>query len=58
MKSAQFKNTNMTKYYILTQPTRVSDLAMDDIEGDDYSWRDKARKLQIRRWRKIKHQLT
>lgn len=59
MKSAPPKDTSMTKYYILTQPTRLSDLSFDELDdGDDKSWRDKARKLQVRRWRKIKHQLA
>jgi len=55
----QLRDTNMTKYYILTQPTRLSDLTLDDYDEDEaFGWRDKARKLQARRWRKIKHQLA
>jgi len=59
MKSSNHQDTNLTKYYILTQPTRLSDLTLDDLdEEDDLVWRDKARRLQARRWRKIKHQLA
>lgn len=59
MKSSNHQDTNMTKYYILTQPTRLSDLAIEDMDDDDhFGWRDKSRKLQARRWRKIKHQLA
>lgn len=59
MKSSHISNTNIKKYYILTQPARLSDLTLDELEDDDsYAWRDKARKLQTRRWRKLKHQLA
>lgn len=58
MRNVQMRETNMTKYYILSQPTRLSDLTLDDIDDDGSGWRDKARKLQARRWRKIKHQLA
>lgn len=54
----QHQDTNIRNYYILTRPTRLSDMSFDDWDGDqDDSWRDKARQLQARRWRKIKHQL-
>jgi hypothetical protein len=57
---------NMKKLYIVTRPTRRTDLELDDDidpvgtgDGDDNAdWRDKARRLQLRRWRKIKHQLV
>lgn len=59
MKSSYHSNTNASKYYILTQPTKLSDLTLDDLEDDDdFAWRDKARKLQTRRWRKLKNQLA
>jgi len=47
---------NMTKFYIVKNPTRVTDLD-DELFDDGVDWREKARKLQARRWRKIKHQL-
>jgi hypothetical protein len=50
---------SFSKYYIVTQPSKLSDLSLDELEGDDVSgWRDKSRQLQARRWRKIKHQLA
>lgn len=59
MKSSHHQDTSIKKYYILTQPTRLSDLALEDLDdGDNFGWREKARKLQARRWRKIKHQLA
>lgn len=58
MKGSYQKDTDVKKYYILTQPTRLSELTVDELEGDsNYAWRDKARKLQTRRWRRLKHQL-
>jgi len=59
MKSPRIKDINVKKYYILTQPSRLSDLSIDEFDdADDDAWRDKARRLQARRWRKIKHQLA
>ncbi|HEU5004758.1 MAG TPA: hypothetical protein VFT49_01590 [Candidatus Saccharimonadales bacterium] len=57
MKSARTSDTNIK--YILTQPARLSNITLDELEDDDnYAWREKARKLQARRWRRIKHQLA
>lgn len=52
------EDLNIKKYYILTRPTQVTNLSLDDLEDEDYSWKVKARRLQARRWRKIKHQLA
>jgi len=51
---------NVKKYYILTRPAKLSDLAIDDIDDSysEYGWREKSRQLQARRWRKIRHQLV
>lgn len=46
---------DVTKYYIIQHPTRLSALA-DDLE--DYSWRNQSRQLQARRWRKLRHQIS
>jgi hypothetical protein len=52
-------NNGMNKYYILTRPSKLSDLTLDELEDDDVSgWREKSKQLQARRWRKIKHQLV
>ena len=46
--------------YILTRPTRLSDMSLDEIESanEDLGWREKSRQLQARRWRKIRHQVA
>ncbi|HLB66498.1 MAG TPA: hypothetical protein VJJ78_02815 [Candidatus Saccharimonadales bacterium] len=54
--------SNMPKY-IFTKPFKVSDFNFEDLESYDDSlvgsmWQEKARRLQARRWRKIKHQLV
>jgi hypothetical protein len=56
--SSPHKDNSMSKFYILTRPSKLSDLSLDELDGDDTSgWRDKSRQLQARRWRKLKHQL-
>ena len=53
------KDVNMKKYYIVTRPTRLSDLTFDELEAETSAhWREKARQLQARRWRRIKQQLA
>lgn len=53
------KDNNIKKYYILTRPSKLSDLTLDELEDDDIAgWREKSRQLQARRWRKIRHQLA
>lgn len=53
------KDTTLSKYYILTRPSKLSDISFDELEDDDLSgWRDKSKQLQARRWRKLKHQLA
>jgi hypothetical protein len=53
------KDINMKKFYILSRPSKLSDLSLDEIENDDGAdWREKSRQLQARRWRKIRHQLA
>lgn len=54
-----FNDNNVKKYYILTRPTKLSDMSFDQFEDDDVSgWREKSKQLQARRWRKIRHQLV
>lgn len=52
------KDVNMKKYYIVTRPTRLSDLTFDELEDESSHWREKARQLQARRWRRIRQQLV
>ena len=59
MRGSLGADNTVSKYYILTQPTRLSDLSLDELEpADTAGWREKSRRLQARRWRKIKHQLA
>lgn len=59
MKGSLGSDNTVSKYYILTQPTRLSDLSLDELEpADAAGWREKSRRMQARRWRKIKHQLA
>ena len=53
-------NDSVKRFYILTRPTKLSDLAIDEIDNDylEHGWREKSRQLQARRWRKIRHQLV
>ncbi len=59
-KSSAFGDSNLKKYYILTRPTKLSEMSFDEIDSeyDDQDWREKSRRLQARRWRKIRHQLS
>jgi hypothetical protein len=58
-RSNGLKDVDIKKYYIVRKPTRLTDLDYDDLYSDDYDgWREKGRRLQVRRWRKIKHQLA
>jgi hypothetical protein len=57
-KHNSFGKDNIGKFYILTRPSKLSDLSLDELEDNDSSgWRDKSKQLQQRRWRKLKHQL-
>jgi hypothetical protein len=49
---------NVKKYYIITKPTRLSDLTLDDLDDSDYNWREQSRQMQARRWRKLRHQIV
>lgn len=45
--------------HLIDRPTPLTelDLLYEDMEdANDYSWHEKARRLQARRWRRIKHQ--
>lgn len=45
--------------HLLNRPTPLEelDLTYEDLEAaDDYDWYEKSRRLQARRWRRIKHQ--
>jgi hypothetical protein len=48
----------MKRNKVLTQPTRVSELSFDELyDSIAKDWQQKAEKLRIRRWRRLKQQL-
>jgi hypothetical protein len=49
------QDTSARRHYILTgsQKTPIQDI-VDMVEEADYQWLDKARRLQARRWRKLR----
>jgi hypothetical protein len=59
-KNYSLNDIDIKKYYLVRKPTRLSDLDTDEFYKDDEftGWRDKARQLQIRRWRKLRHQIA
>ncbi len=42
-----------TRKRFIHRPTRLDDLSFDDLYEDTDDWREKAERLQARRWRKI-----
>ncbi len=43
---------------LLREPMHLSDLSFEDLYLDiSDNWQEKARKLQARRWRRLRHQL-
>jgi hypothetical protein len=59
-KRYSLSDVDIRKYYLVRKPVRLSDLTYDDLDqsADSFGWQEKARRLQTRRWRKIKHQLA
>ena len=49
----------LCKHRIISSPISVSSLSFDDFYQDiNDHWVERSRRLQARRWRKIKHQLA
>ena len=49
----------MRRMKVLSTVTRLSDLVFEDFyDSVANDWQRKARRLQARRWRKLKHQLV
>ena len=46
----------MKKIKILSQPTQIATIQLDELEYDASPMEDKVTKLQIRKWRKLRHQ--
>lgn len=58
-KNYALKDVDIKKYYLIRKPTRLTDLDYEEFYADDYDgWREKSRRMQARRWRRIKHQLA
>ncbi len=61
-KGFSLQKFNMRKHYIMTKPKKVSDISeiaeTNLITTSDYRWLEKSRRLQARRWRRIKHQIA
>jgi hypothetical protein len=56
-KGSFFDESNTTKYFVIKQPTNLTDLDYEELDDDtNASWRIKSRQLQARRWRMIKNQ--
>jgi hypothetical protein len=47
----------MKKHALLNKPTRIDELNFNDLY-DDSDWQDKAERLQIRRWHKIRNEMA
>ncbi len=49
----------MNRLRIVNSPTKLSDIRLDDFDDYDSSdnWLQRARRLQIRRWRHLSNQL-
>jgi len=50
------KNT-LSRQSVIDKPMKLSEFDMHDLDLDDdeTSWKEKSRRMQIRRWRKISH---
>jgi hypothetical protein len=59
-KNQPLKNVDMKKMYIVTRPTKLSDMQTGEYDDDDidFGWREKSRRMQARRWRALKNQLA
>jgi hypothetical protein len=48
----------MNRLRIVNSPTKLTDLRLDDLDYDNSdSWLQRARRLQVRRWRQLSNQL-
>jgi hypothetical protein len=57
MKRYRIKGERARKHMVVNQPTNISSLSFDELYEDiSDQWLEKSRRLQARRWRKIKHQ--
>lgn len=51
------KDQNTRRHVVVGRPTTLASISFDELYEDiSDHWLEKARRLQARRWRKIKHQ--
>jgi len=57
VKYSNFSKDHRKNHRVVSSPAQVGNLRFEDLynEISDH-WEDKARRLQARRWRKIRHQ--
>jgi hypothetical protein len=46
----------MKKIKILAHPTQIATIKLDELDYDTNQTEEKANKLQVRKWRKLRHQ--
>lgn len=47
------------RHVIIHDPTPIDSLSYDELEDDvNYRWVEKSRRMQIRRWKSLKHQIS
>jgi len=51
-------DSKMKKIKILSHPTQIATIQLDDLDTDISRPDDKVTKMQIRKWRKIRHQMA
>lgn len=57
MRKHRLKGERQRKHLVVGKPISVSSISFDELYEDiSDHWMEKARRLQARRWRKIKHQ--
>jgi hypothetical protein len=48
----------MKKIKILSHPTQIATIQLDDLDNEASRPEDKMAKMQIRKWRKLRHQMA
>jgi hypothetical protein len=48
--------TEMKKVKILSHPTQINTIQLDDLDYETNAADEKMTKMQIRKWRKLRHQ--